>query len=130
MTQALNDDPLIREHPGTLPFWQAAAEGRFVLPTCRACGKAHWYPRPFCPLCASPDIEWRAASGRGTLYASTRMPRATPPVRVAYVQLAEGPIMLTNLVDVPDEAAVIGRALTVRFVESDGARRLPMFTLA
>ena len=29
------------------PFWDAAAEGRFLIKRCTACGKAHWYPRAF-----------------------------------------------------------------------------------
>ena len=51
----------------TEPFWSAAREHRFVVPTCRACGKAHWYPRAVCPFCGAEKIEWRAASGRGTI---------------------------------------------------------------
>ncbi len=125
-----NDDPLVREHPGTLPFWAGAAQGRFVVPTCSDCGKAHWYPRNFCPLCFSAAIEWRASGGTGTIYAFTSMPRATPVVVVAYVQLDEGPLMLTNVVDCEPRTPAIGRRVKVKFAASDGGRMLPMFTLA
>ena len=40
-------------------FWSAAKEGRFTVPICGACGKAHWYPRAICPFCGSDKIEWR-----------------------------------------------------------------------
>ena len=57
-------------------FWNAAKQGRFTVPTCAACGKAHWYPRAICPFCASDKIEWRAASGQGTIYTYSVMRRA------------------------------------------------------
>ena len=75
----------------TQPFWNAARERRFVVPTCTACGKAHWYPRAICPFCGSDKIEWRAASGRGTIYSYSVMRRAKEPYAIAYVTLAEGP---------------------------------------
>ena len=51
----------------TKAFWNAAREGRFMVPVCTACGKAHWYPRAICPFCASDQIEWRGASGKGEI---------------------------------------------------------------
>ena len=77
-------------------FWNAAKQGRFTVPTCSACGKAHWYPRAICPFCASDKIEWRAASGKGTIYTYSVMRRAKEPYAIAYVTLAEGPTMMTN----------------------------------
>ena len=37
-------------HPSSQPFWEAARQGRLMLPRCLACGRCHWYPRAFCPL--------------------------------------------------------------------------------
>ncbi|MBP7659804.1 MAG: OB-fold domain-containing protein [Burkholderiaceae bacterium] len=124
------DDPHVREHPGTVPFWKAAAQGRFVLPTCTGCGKAHWYPRNFCPFCFSDAIEWRESAGTATIYSFTSMPRATPVIVVAYVRLDEGPLMLTNLVDCDPAEPAIDRRVKVKFVASESGRMLPMFTLA
>src|SRR5258707_691530 len=43
-------------------FWNAAKQGRFTVPTCAACGKAHWIPH------ASSErvfvLVWLAAEGR------------------------------------------------------------------
>src|SRR4029077_16581181 len=47
-------------------FFDAARQGRFLIPVCTACDRAHWYPRIICPFCASDKVEWREASGRGT----------------------------------------------------------------
>lgn len=128
-TMTLTDDPLIREHPGVLPFWEAAAQGRFVLPTCNACGKVHWYPRTFCPLCFADDISWRDSAGGGIVYAFSSMPRATPVTVVAYVRLDEGPLVLTNLIGCRPDEPSIGRRVQVSFAATDGARMLPMFRL-
>jgi uncharacterized OB-fold protein len=80
-------------------FWNAAKQGRFVVPTCGACGKAHWYPRAICPFCLSDKIEWRAASGKGTIYTYSVMRRAKETYAIGYVTLAEGPTMMTSIVD-------------------------------
>ena len=52
----------------TQPFWDAARDGRLLIKRCAACGRAHFYPRPFCPFCWSERVEWEEASGRATLY--------------------------------------------------------------
>ena len=77
----------------TQPFWDAAREGRFLVKRCRACGKAHWYPRTHCPFCASADTEWTEAGGEGSIYSYSVMRRADPVYVMAYVTLDEGPTM-------------------------------------
>ncbi len=108
-------------------FWDAAREGRFLVPFCRACGKAHWYPRAICPFCASHKIEWRAASGNGTIYTYSVMRRAKDPYAIAHVTLAEGPTMLTNIVDCDFDKLKIGQPVTVVFRETDNGPPAPMF---
>ena len=90
----------------TQPYWDAAKDGRLLIKRCRACTRPHAYPRPFCPHCWSEDVEWEEASGAATLYTYSIVRRNDlPPFneRVPYVaavvDLAEGPRMLTNLVD-------------------------------
>ena len=88
----------------TQPYWDAAKEHRLVLPYCAACDAYDFYPRPFCRQCFSWDIEWRDASGKGTLhtYVINHRPargfdEMTPYV-IAVVELEEGPRMMTNIV--------------------------------
>ncbi len=109
------------------PFYAAAAEGRFLLPWCLHCSQPHWYPRARCPFCFG-ETEWRAASGRAEIYSFSSMPRANPPLTVAYVTLAEGPVMLTNLVDCDPEALAIGQPVTLRFCPTEGGPPIPCFT--
>ena len=111
----------------TEPFWNAAREGRFVVPACNACGKAHWYPRAICPFCASGKVQWRNASGRGTIYTFSVMRRAKEPYAIAYVTLAEGPTMMTNIVDCDFDKLSIGQAVGVVFKDTEGGPPVPMF---
>jgi uncharacterized OB-fold protein len=111
----------------TQPFWTAAREGRFVVPICTACGKAHWYPRAICPFCASETIEWRDGAGKGTVYTFTVMRRAKEPYAIAYVTLAEGPTMMTNIVDCDFDALRIGQEVAVVFKETENGPPVPMF---
>lgn len=103
------------------PFWDAAAEGRFELPRCNACNEAIWYPRLFCPHCGGRDISWFEASGSGHIYSFTVVERGQgrwrehSPYVLAYVELAEGPRMLTNIIDVDPDDVSIGQQVTVRF---------------
>ena len=114
-------------NPETKPFWDAAREGRFLVPFCSACGKAHWYPRVICPLCASAKVEWREASGNGTIYTFSVMQRVKEPYAIAHVTLAEGPTMLTNIVDCDFDKLRIGQAVAVIFQETEGGPPVPMF---
>jgi len=109
------------------PFWNAARERRFVVPTCSACGKAHWYPRAVCPLCGAEKIEWRTASGAGTIYSFSVMRRAKEPYAIAYVTLAEGPTMLTNIVDCDFDALHVGQQVRVAFADTENGPPVPMF---
>jgi uncharacterized protein len=111
----------------TKAFWDAACEKRFVLPTCTACGRAHWYPRAICPFCGSDKVAWRNASGQGAIYTFSVMRRSKEPYVIAYVTLPEGPTMMTNIVDCDFDALRIGQPVSVVFWDSEGGPPVPMF---
>jgi len=108
-------------------FFEAAGQNRFMIPACTACGKPHWYPRAICPFCASDKVEWRQASGRGTIYTFSVMRRAKDPYVIAHVTLAEGPTMLTNIVDCDFDQVRIGQPVAVVFKETENGPPAPMF---
>ncbi|MEJ8635654.1 MULTISPECIES: Zn-ribbon domain-containing OB-fold protein [Streptomyces] len=117
----------------TRPFWEAAAEGRLLIRRCGDCGRAHHYPREFCPFCWSEDVVWERASGRATLYTWSVVHRNDlPPFgdRVPYtaavVDLAEGPRMMTEVVGCPQELLRIGMPLRAAF-RADGEIAVPVF---
>jgi uncharacterized OB-fold protein len=49
---------------------------------------------------------------------------------VAYVELAEGPLMLTNIVNASLSNLKIGDALKLSFAALDSGQQLPVFTPA
>jgi uncharacterized OB-fold protein len=126
----LTTDPYVAAFPENVPFWEAAAQGVFLLPRCRQCGKAHWHPRAHCPMCRSADIEWVKASGRASLHTFTviRLPGA--PTILAYAELEEGPRIMTNIVDADPEGLRIGMPLQVAFRATPEGRQAPVFRCA
>jgi uncharacterized OB-fold protein len=119
--------------PETRHFWDGTKRGELLLQRCRACTRAYFPPRPFCPRCASANTEVFRASGRATLYSYVihhrPMPGFTPPYAIAVVELAEGPRMMTNLVEVEQtpEALPLDMSLEVTFQKLDDDITLPLF---
>ncbi len=116
--------------PETRMFWNELAKGRFLLRYCRACERPHWYPRGTCPHCASFDTEWREASGRGRIYSYSISRTVDPQYVVAYVTLAEGPTMMTNIVDSDFDRIAIGTEVQLTGGHMVEDTVLPVFRLA
>ena len=122
--------------PETEPYWRAASEGRLLLGECSndECGLVFHYPRARCPDCLS-EAGLTAASGEGEVYTfsvAERMegwPEADLPLCVGYVELAEGPRVMTALVACEPADLAIGRPVEVRFVPmADADVAVPVFT--
>jgi len=111
----------------TQPFWDAAAEGKLLIKKCNACGEPHFYPRANCPFCFSGDTVWQQASGAGTIYTYSVMRRAPVPYAIAYVTLAEGPTMMTNIVDCDLDGIKIGQQVKLVFKATEGGPPVPCF---
>ena len=129
MTMAERSYPDPTTNLETERYWAAAKDGQLLIKTCNACGEAHYYPREICPHCGSTDTEWREASGKGVIYSYSVMRRAEIPYVIAYVTLAEGVTMMTNIVDSEFDAIAIGKAVEVTFRETEGGMALPVFRL-
>ena len=121
----------------TQPFWDAAREGQLLIKRCSDCGAAHFYPRPFCPRCWSTRVSWEAASGRAALYTwSVVHHNDLPPFssRIPYVaavvDLAEGPRLMTNVVDCDPDRLEVGMPLRVAYRELADDVTIPVFTRA
>ena len=138
--------PLPQPDPATQPYWDSLRAHALRLPWCLTCGRAFFYPRPVCPRCLGADLEWRPASGRGTLYSFTVVHRAPPPPPppagaatgawagavpyvVALVDLEEGVRLMANLVGVaPQPAALrIGAPLVLEYEDVTPEVTLPRF---
>ena len=109
----------------TAPYWAALADGRLDVPVCDACGHHIWYPRSWCPVCGGDTVTWTTVSGRGTVYARTILRKAmgpwgeAAPFVIAYVELDEGPRVLTNVVADDPESVAIDTAVAAIFVPVD-----------
>jgi uncharacterized OB-fold protein len=87
--------------PLSAPFLDGLARGELRYQTCLACATPQTLARYACRNCGSTRLEWRSASGRGTVYATTvvtRAPseefRALAPYTLAIVELDEGPRLM------------------------------------
>lgn len=113
--------------PETLAYWQAADAGRLLVKRCTACGEHHHYPRDICPFCWSEATEWREAAGTGTVYSFSTMGQGEAAYTLAYVQLDEGPVMMSNLVGAEPGAWAVGQRVRVAFAPSEGGHAVPVF---
>jgi len=115
--------------PETQPFFDATARGVLMLKFCDACQRHHHYPRALCPHCFSDRTRWVETRGTGSIYTFSVLRAGTPkPFALAYVQLDEGPRMMTNLVDCDLDALDIGQAVRVVFKPATNGTMIPMFT--
>jgi uncharacterized OB-fold protein len=116
--------------PSTRAFWDAAREGKLLIGRNTKTGKTHYPPRPICPFDDEGEVEYVPVSGTGTIYTYSIM-RAKTPYVIAYVELAEGPRIMTNIVDCDPEALQVGQKVRLTFVPSEGdGQPIPMFTPA
>ena len=126
MSGAMNERPVLptrapQKNHETAAFWDGCLRSQLVLPRCDACGELIWYPRRFCPFCASTEVTDVALSGRGTIYSYTVIRKGVGPYRdaapyvLAFVELEEGPRIQSNIIGVDPESVHIGQPVHVVF---------------
>jgi uncharacterized OB-fold protein len=127
-----------RVEPAVTPeaerFWEATQRQELQLPWCTRCERPFWYPRPVCPRCLRTDLEWRTASGRGTVHAVSVMHRPGNPLMadrvpyaVALVDLEEGVRMMSNVVGVDPQRVTVGMRVEVTWEALSDGRYLALF---
>ena len=119
--------------PETQHFWDGTQAGELRLQRCDECRHTYFPPRPFCPKCASRKVSVTKASGRAILDSYVIHHRKVagfePPYAIAVVKLAEGPRMMTNIVECPQtpEALQLDMKLEVVFQKQNDTVTLPFF---
>lgn len=117
-------------------FWDGCQNDELRMQRCAACKKYRWLPRPMCPSCNALEHEWVTVSGRGRVFSWTIIvhpvhPAANEkvPYNVAQVQLDEDPdlILVTNLVDIDNDAIRIDMPVEAVFVEHEPGVKIPKF---
>jgi uncharacterized OB-fold protein len=122
----------------TRGWWEGAGRGEVVLQRCTACGLVQHKPRALCAKCLTDTIEPFVASGRGTVHTFTvTRQNMVPPFRdhlpyvMAYVELEEGPRVLTDIVGCEPEQVRIGLPVVADFAhqerDDDEALAVPRF---
>ena len=126
----MQDEKDAEMEKGTASFAEeAAARNRLAYRHCNACGEPHYYPRPLCPFCMSEDTDWREAAGEGTIYSYSITEKEGGPQVLAFVYLAEGFSILTNIVDCAAEEVAIGAPVEVSIQSDADGRPLPCFRI-
>ncbi|AYG03142.1 Zn-ribbon domain-containing OB-fold protein [Gryllotalpicola protaetiae] len=119
--------------PEAAPFWEGTARGELRLQRCGQCGTVVWYPRGLCPSCSSSGLEWFTATGSGRIYSFSVNRRGdgafreASPFVLAYVELDEGPRVLTNIVGVDPDAVEIDLPVRAVFADTGAGTALLRF---
>ena len=123
------------DEPDTGEFWRRTRDGHLSYQQCGDCSGIVFYPRNHCTHCLGDALQWKPASGRATLYTFSVVRqsyhpffRSRVPYAVAWVDLEEGPRLLSNIVGVMDPAAElsIGQRLVLEW-EQHEELSIPLF---
>lgn len=128
--------PLPKVDSISRPYWEAARRRELRLQRCASCGTVRFPPRLRCPSCLSAEATWELMSGRGRVWSWIEMHQQyfagfkdELPYVVLWVQLDEGPMIMTNLVDSDPERLRCDAAVAVTFVDVTDEITLPHFRL-
>lgn len=112
----------------TQAFWQATKDKKLNYQQCSHCDTVVFYPRRHCTGCLSDQLQWKTASGKGRVYTYSIVRqsyhpffRQQVPYAVAWIDLDEGPRLISNVVQVADPSTDvhIGMAVEVVWEEHD-----------
>jgi uncharacterized OB-fold protein len=117
------------------PFFDAASKGKYLLKYCQVCDRHLAPPAELCDSCFSTDLEWREASGKGSIYSFVVNHQVIHPgfkdigpYSVIIVELEEGP-RVTSTFDGPNEDIEVDMPVKVTF-EDLGQVTVPKFAKA
>ncbi|MBS1677753.1 MAG: OB-fold domain-containing protein [Actinobacteria bacterium] len=119
---------------GNQSFWQGTAAGELRLQACEQCGEFRYPPAPACWNCHAMGGTWTAVSGKGFVYSWVIAHHAAHPgaadlvpYNIVIVELEEGPRLVSNLVDCPNEEIEAGLPVEALFEEVSDDVTLPRF---
>jgi uncharacterized OB-fold protein len=126
--------PLPTKDAVSAPYWDALAAGRHTFQRCTACGHAWLPPRHECPVCLRAEWTWEAASGEARLISWVVFHTAFHPAfksrlpyTVAVVELAEGPRLISNIVDCGDPEALRIEQPLALVIEDESGVAIPRY---
>jgi uncharacterized OB-fold protein len=103
-----------------LPMWDSMEREKMALPRCSHCERFRYPPGPICAHCSSMEYEWTEISGEGHILSWVVFHRQyfedhPPPYNVIAVRLAEGPIIVSNLVGEEPAQSWIDRPVRITY---------------
>jgi uncharacterized OB-fold protein len=123
-----------KEDSLTQPYWEGVRQRKLLVQHCRACGHLWHPPTPICPECQAKNYDWQAVSGRGVVYSYTIVhhPAHTAvadkvPYLVALVTLEEGPRVVSNILNCPNDKVTVGLPVRLTFQKIADGVVLPQF---
>ena len=115
------------------PFWDAAKRHELMAYRCQNCGTFYSLVVE-CVKCSATKMEWVKVSGKGkvftyTVYHQLYNPawKDDIPYNAAWVQLDEGPIMMSNIVGIKNEEIYVGMPVEVTYDDITEDVSLPKF---
>lgn len=126
--------PSIDEYD-TRDFWAATKDKKLTYQQCKKCSTIVFYPRRHCTGCTNGALEWMTARGTGSVYTYSVVRqsyhpffRNKIPYAVAWIDLDEGPRLLSNVigVDNPLTDIKIGMKVEVEWEEYEELN-IPLF---
>ena len=120
----------------TRRYWDSVNGEAMEVPRCRDCGAVHFYPHALCVSCMSPNLEYIAVSGHGTVYTYTVIRSPQPafkgmePYVVANVELDEGVRMMANVLTDDVDGIRIGTRVRLVYQPVTPDLKLPQFEIA
>ena len=116
------------------PFWEGTKQHEFRLQRCNDCNQV-WAPNgPVCPNCFSTNYRWDKLSGRGKIASWVVFHKLYHPsfaqdipYNVAFIELAEGPRIIANVVDIDNKELSIGMPVEVVFEDINAEISIPRF---
>jgi uncharacterized protein len=120
------------------PYWEACNDGRLTMQRClnSSCRKTVFYPRACCPHCHQAALEWIEVSRRGAIVSHTTVHRPhhdgfanEVPYVFAAIEI-DGAQLYAQVLNAPtDGRSLIGRAVSVNFVDHGPNQKMPVFVL-
>ena len=122
--------------PGTKAYWDACKQHKLLIQQCESCGTHQFYPRTICTSCSAISLKWVEASGKATVTSWTiiRHPVSEAyaeevPYVIALVELQEGPVMMTRMIDCDPESVRSGMAVEACFEDWTENISMPAFRI-
>ena len=116
--------PVPEPTPVSRPFWDGLTQHRILVQYSPSLQRYVFYPRILAPGTLADDLEWREIDGAGTLYTYTtqefppplpykgsRDPKVFQPYVIGFVELAEGVLVETLIVEANPAELRIGQPL-------------------